>query len=64
MQVGNLSAKKVMRKVLIRSIPVTLLVGVGIVSFSSEAGSSLTPSPSPAVVVAHATSEWSSGLVR
>jgi len=54
-----------MRKVLVRSIPVALLVGIGIVSFSSEAGSSSTGSP--AVVIAHTThasDAWSAGAGR
>jgi len=54
-----------MRKVLVRSIPVTLLVGIGIVSFSSEAGSSSTGSP--AVVIAHTThvaNVWHAGSGR
>jgi hypothetical protein len=40
MQVGSLSAKRYIKKVLVRSVPLTLLVGIGIVSFSSDAGSS------------------------
>jgi hypothetical protein len=54
-----------MRKVLVRSIPVALLVGIGIVSFSSEAGSSATGSP--AVVIAHTTHAakvWNAGTGR
>ena len=65
MHVGSLSAKKYMRSVLIRTVPVTLIVGIGIVSFGSDAGTSSHESPTVAVAQAiHTVTEWSAGLVR
>ena len=65
MQVGSLSAKRYIRRVLIRTVPVTLIVGFGIVSFSSEAGTSSHESPTAVVAQAiHSATEWSAGLVR
>jgi hypothetical protein len=64
-QVGRLSAKKYVRRVLIRMVPVTLIVGIGLVSFSSDAGTSSHESPT--VVVSqtiHAATQWSAGLIR
>jgi hypothetical protein len=64
-QVGSLSAKKYIRRVLIRTVPVTLIVGFGIVSFSSDAGTSSHETPTAAVAqTIHLATEWSAGLVR
>ena len=65
MQIGSLSAKKFLRGFLIRTVPVTLIVGIGIVSFGSNAGTSSHESPTVAVAqTIHAATEWSAGLVR
>jgi hypothetical protein len=64
-QFGSLSPKRYIRAVLIRTVPVALIVGIGVVSFSSDAGTSSHESPTAAVAqTIHAATQWSAGLVR
>ena len=65
MQVGSPSAKRYIKRVLVRSVPVTLLVGIGIVSFGSDAGTSAHQSPTAVVgQTIHAASELTAGFVK
>jgi len=65
MQVGSLSAKRYIKKVLVRCVPVTLLVGIGVVSFGSDAGSSAHASPTAVMGQSiHSVSEWTASLVK